>query len=249
VEPYALTDLAEFLGVEPDAIKPYLVDSERVTKLLWNDMVGEHEPEKRYDPVAVERYYRHPVVQAAYLVALTEFWARPERQMALAFYVAQLRERILPNAYVVDYGAGTGEVLLAVAERHKDANFVAVDYPGLRKQYLAWRAQNKVNAAHIVQFDFEQFWDAAGPGWDAVICTSTLEHVADIEGMTRKLVSLIKPGGCALFEVDWVYNRDFPMHLPVTASWRETWATELMPSLGMYRIEGALWQKDVAYAN
>ena len=78
--------------------------------------------------------------------------------------------------------------------------------------------------------------------FDVIVCTSTLEHVVDIVGATRKLTNAIKPGGIAVFEVDWIYNREFPMHLPVNYEYKETWYTKIMPSCGMV-WESGIWHK------
>lgn len=247
-----LSDLCAFLDMREDELLTYLPDGERLTKLLWDYLVGGHEPDKRYDPALVERYYRHPVVQAAYLLALTEYWLRPERQAALAHYTDLLAEYVPQGGYVLDWGAGTAEILLGLAEKRPDIHLVAADYPGLRDVYMfsrdgfqlrdddEWR-NGRVSLCSVpLDADFVEAWDK----WDAVICTAALEHVVDIEATTRMLVSWINPGGVALFEVDWVYNRDFPMHLPVTANWRDRWATELLPSLGLRHVTSALWRKD-----
>lgn len=237
--PVALADLTLFLGNKPDEVLDFLPDGERLTKLLWDHLVGEHGPDKRYDPALVERYYKHPVVQAAYLLALTEYWLRPERQNALSYYVTSLSNILPLDGKVLDWGAGTGEILVRLAWWRPDLRLYAADYSGLRNAYL--RSRRGAPLILDLQPPVTNVWVNK---WDAVICTSALEHVDDIEATTRMLVSWIRPGGVALFEVDWVYNQDFPMHLPITASWRDKWATELMPSLGMRHVESALWRKE-----
>lgn len=259
-------ELSEFARMDRELLAKQSLKGERLMRILWDELVGPHSENATYPQGLVDEYYSHPVVQTAYMLTMAEVWSRPERRQMMLDIVRGVLSR-LPKMqtvsadaiHILDFGAGSAEILTNISDNLHLASpllpwrtaFSYIDYDGIRDNYVLTRGGGCLCenwASRFSKIDLREALMAAETDdelFDFVISVGTLEHVPDIRNMTANLVKLVKPGGYALFIVDWVYNADFPMHLPVTAKWRNKWESELMPSLGMVSEGGGFWRKEV----
>jgi tRNA (cmo5U34)-methyltransferase len=131
---------------------------------------------------------------------------------------------------VLDYGAGTGLVSLAV--RHRVSRVLAVDSSRGMLDVL----DGKIKAAGIanIQPVFLDLEDPAStpPTVDAIVSSMTLHHVRDIPQLARIFLSMLGPGGrIALADLsteagDFHPDNSGVYHFGFAADWlRATFAT------------------------
>lgn len=124
------------------------------------------------------------------------------RQMAAELFAALERAVPLrPDMAVLDYGAGTGLLALALAPRVR--RVLAVDSSAGMLEVLGRKARAASLAqVETLQADFSR--DPLPPGpFDLAASAMTLHHVADPDRLFRKFFALLAPGGqLALADLD-----------------------------------------------
>jgi len=111
-----------------------------------------------------------------------------------------------------DFGCGPATMLFALAERHLGTSFHGFD---VSEPVLA----NNRARARDARLDSVSFSHAALPridvagGFDLVTCLSTLHYVEEIAEAVRSLYSIVREGGCLIFNypniyTHWMYRRD-----------------------------------------
>ena len=116
------------------------------------------------------------------------------RQLAADLFAAL--ERQLPlqrDWHVLDYGAGTGLLTLALAPRVR--RITAVDSSAGMLAVLDQKARDSgCTNVETLHADFSR--DAPPPGpFDLIVSAMTLHHVSDPESLFRQFYALLAPGG------------------------------------------------------
>ena len=139
------------------------------------------------DRAAFELIYGEPDLLEEYL--------GPER---LAFYeaVAEVCARWSPRT-IVDVGCGTGHLLAAALRRVPDIDrVVGIDQA---EAAIARLAETVPSAEGIVGDIYDL--SVPGPGFDLVLCTEVLEHLARPSAALDELANLCAPGGVIVVTV------------------------------------------------
>jgi len=109
----------------------------------------------------------------------------------------------------LDYGAGNGEIVLAVAQRGQPASYY--DVQGETMRFARWRAaQRKLPVEFFVS---KQELLAGNKRYDTIFSLDVLEHLPDLPGELNFLASLLNPGGRLVFDVPAGATKSHPMHL------------------------------------
>ncbi len=97
---------------------------------------------------------------------------------------------------VVDVGAGTGTGSLALAQRFRAAEVVAIDRSALMLERLRAAAleQGLADRLRIVQADLDVAWPGVG-AVDVAWAASSLHHLADPDRVLRDVYAALNPGG------------------------------------------------------
>lgn len=111
-----------------------------------------------------------------------------------AIAAAMLRELpLLPNMRLLDYGAGTGLVTLAL-QPHVQTVVAADSSAGMLEQLARKRDAADIHNVVTVQLDLaEQEW--AGEPFDVIVSSMTLHHIPDVAPVVLKLGAALQPGG------------------------------------------------------
>ena len=124
-------DLGLYFGIKEVDVGRRLQDSEMHMAYLWEKLGGKQNP---------DGWYANQSVQEEYVWTLSEFWLREHRQNALNRYVDFIARQVGDSpGLVLDWGAGTGEVLLSAAERLPRTHFMYADFPGPKREFVMWR--------------------------------------------------------------------------------------------------------------
>jgi 2-polyprenyl-3-methyl-5-hydroxy-6-metoxy-1,4-benzoquinol methylase len=97
------------------------------------------------------------------------------------------------NTTVLDYGAGTGLVTLALAARAK-AVCAADSSSGMLEKLREKAAAAGLSHVTTKRLDLETD-EPPADRYDLVVCTMTLHHIADAGAVVRKLASLVSESG------------------------------------------------------
>jgi 2-polyprenyl-3-methyl-5-hydroxy-6-metoxy-1,4-benzoquinol methylase len=127
----------------------------------------------------------------------------------IARFAGALETLIAPNASVLDYGCGTGDIAVALAARGYqieacDASAKMIEQAralhggsGVRfsviEPEMAARQRTSDVAASTLGMGHERF--------DAVICSSVLEYLNDLPTSLRALIAMLKPHGWVIATV------------------------------------------------
>lgn len=104
----------------------------------------------------------------------------------------------LAGAEVLELGCGTGLNTAWLAARAR--RVVAVDFSA----EMLDRARSRVDADHVrfLQADVTAPWPVADEGFDGLVTTLVLEHVADLGAFFRSAHRVLRPGGlCYISEL------------------------------------------------
>ncbi len=114
-----------------------------------------------------------------------------------------------PDGRLLDVGCGTGRHLLELSRYPgtlAGLDFARDDLRIMRYMLDLTAKERPIAAAvHIVQGDGERL-PFPGAAFDQVICTETLEHVADDRAIVCELLRVLKPGGVLAISVPDEYS-------------------------------------------
>lgn len=107
-----------------------------------------------------------------------------------------------PQMTVLEYGAGTGLLGLALADRVGAVDFVdtSAGMVGVLRERIAATDASARLTAHRLDLEHE---DAPHASYDLIVAMLALHHIPDTAGIVARLASLLAPGGhLAIAELD-----------------------------------------------
>lgn len=124
-----------------------------------------------------------------------------ERARVVARAIADAVE-LRPDMTVLEYGAGTGLLGLALADRVGVVDFVdtSVGMIGVLRERIAATDPSGRLTAHLLDLGHD---DAPRTSYDLIVAMLALHHVPDTSGTIARLAGLLAPGGhLAIAELD-----------------------------------------------
>jgi len=115
---------------------------------------------------------------------------------------------------IIDIGCGIGTLLSILKKRYPGADLSGIEYSEVAVNSAPPHIRNCIRAGDIVELAPE----LSTHPYDIVICTEVLEHIPEPSKALDSIVSLLKPGGIALFTVPagmmyWSSQDTFAGHL------------------------------------
>ena len=143
-------------------------------------------------------------------MAAVDTWdpARYERfaaERAAPFHDLLSLVRPVPGGRVVDLGCGGGELTAQLHRRLEAAETLGLDSSPAMLERAAGLAGDGLR---FEQGDIADFTDA---GWDVIFSNAALHWLPDHEGLLRRLVAGLNPGG--QLAVQMPANHDHPSHV------------------------------------
>jgi SAM-dependent methyltransferase len=116
---------------------------------------------------------------------------------------------------IVDLGCGTGVGTFALLARFPDAHVTAVDSSVDHLRRLQQKACEAGVAEHVdtVQADLDAAWPSLGRP-DLVWASASLHHMADPDGLLRRIHDTLAPGGLLVVVEPDGFPRFLPDHAP-----------------------------------
>ncbi|HEY6968121.1 MAG TPA: methyltransferase domain-containing protein [Candidatus Angelobacter sp.] len=111
----------------------------------------------------------------------------------------------------LDYGAGNGEIVLALAQTGHPAAYF--DVQGETMRFARWRAARRRLPVEFFVSKQELLAARGSKGYDTIFSLDVLEHLPDLPGELNFLSSLLNPGGRIVFDVPAGATKSHPMHL------------------------------------
>jgi len=125
--------------------------------------------------------------------------SKPGFRDRLNLFVGSLESVLPPPARVLDFGCGPGVMALALARRGYEV--VGLDgAPRMIEQARAEAARGGIANARFAAVNAGEVGVPPG-SFDAVVCSSVIEYVADDERLIAELVRAVRPGGYLLISV------------------------------------------------
>lgn len=191
-----IADLTAFTRQPEDQVRALLAESTEILTRNWNRSHPDAE-----DKEGLAQWYRENSLY--YLFDLSAF------HLACKHIEFSLDILGLAKGKCLDYGAGNGELALALARLGLRSTYY--DLEGTTKQFAAWRAgRDGLN----VEFVSDRGLLAGSAGkFDTVISLDVLEHMPDIGGELDFLASMLAPGGILVLSAPVGGTSSHPMHL------------------------------------
>jgi len=108
----------------------------------------------------------------------------------IAQFLGAVQKNIPDGGRVLDFGCGSGDITLAIANAGFDVVGCDVSAAMLDKARAA-----AAGTARFVRLPGDVSVDAVGAGFDAVVASSVLEYVASPQACLARLGSVVRPGG------------------------------------------------------
>jgi 2-polyprenyl-6-hydroxyphenyl methylase/3-demethylubiquinone-9 3-methyltransferase len=133
-----------------------------------------------------------------------ERWAglyesKPNFRDRLNLFAGSLASVLAPPARVLDFGCGPGVVALALAGR----GYEVVGLDGAPRMIEQARAEAARRSITNVRFEAVRAGEVPVPAaaFDAIVCSSVIEYVADDAKVVADLVRALRPGGYLFISV------------------------------------------------
>ena len=118
----------------------------------------------------------------------------------------------LSRGRCLDYGAGTGELSVEMAEQGRQVTYV--DVPGASRQFAEWSAARAGLTFNFFSTKEEITAEAKANGlFNSIISLDVLEHLPNLETELDYLCSVLAPGGRMILTVPTGATKSQPMHL------------------------------------
>lgn len=228
----AVDQLSAFTQETPDRVRELLATSTDILTENWN---RSHPDEGDRDALA--EWYRQNSLY--YLYDLTAFHLRYKH---IEFTLDILR---LAHGKSLDYGAGNGELALALARLGHRATYF--DLEGMTRQFASWRAGREGLPVEFVSD--RGLLEKSATKFDTIISLDVLEHLPDLAGELDFLVHMIAPGGTLIVSAPVGATASHPMHLThqldVAAHLRSRGLEDLKTWWFRWNASEAMRRKDV----
>lgn len=194
----ALAALSGFTGEEAGATERRLLNSRGTLAENWKKAVL-----KPDDSEALAKWYADNSLP--YLFDIMRFHLTYKH---IRFTLDVLE---LARGRCLDYGAGNGDLALALAAN--GCPTVYFDVPGESRRFAEANAKRRELALDFVSTR-EDIKRAAGEaGFDTILSLDVLEHLPDLGGQLDFLISVLAPGGRIILTVPEGATATHPMHL------------------------------------
>lgn len=187
-----ITDLIAFTGEEQGKVAELLLKSTGQLAANWHAA----NPQGK---AAVEQWYCDN--SPYYIYDLAQY------HLAYKHIVFTLDVMSLSGGRVLDYGAGIGDLSLAMAER--GANVTYFDVDGQSKEYARWQARQRNLKLNFASTHAE----LANQQFDTIIVLDVLEHLFEPEPVLEFLNEKLADGGLLIASAYFGATKSHPMHL------------------------------------
>lgn len=192
----AVQELIEFTGYPEERIRRLWAASNQELARNWQAArIADNDPER------LAEWYRQN--SELYLFALSGYNLEYKRIRS------NLNVLKLGRGACLDYGAGNGEILLALAALGHLAAYYDVE--GETMKFARQRAARR--NLPLKFFTGKQELAASEVRYDTIYSLDVLEHLPDLAGELDFLASLLKEGGLLVFDVPAGATKAHPMHL------------------------------------
>jgi len=225
-------DVSEFLGVKPEEVieKTFKRSAALDSKTEWL----KDNPQTSEDR---DNWYKNSVT---YLYDLIWFEQAKETISPVHPGLLQICQN---NNYkkILDFGGGTGGTLFYITNRFPIKAFY-YDLETIARKFAEFR----IKKYQTPDFNFLNSEDEVNDhaNYDMVIALDVLEHLNNPLKYASWLVSITRPGGMVYISAPFSALENYPMHLESNLRYVNTFE-EYMVSLGLKKVSGALWQKNV----
>lgn len=185
-----VTDLIEFTGEARDKTERLLATSTGRLAADWNS-------KRPHTKDEVEHWYREN--SQYYIYDLAQY------HLAYKHIVFTLDVMSLARGRVLDYGAGIGDISLALAERGCDVTYFDVE--GRSKQFARWQAERR-----NLKLKFASHHEELET-YDTIIVLDVLEHLFEPDRVLALLIERLAAGGLLIASAYFGATSSHPMHL------------------------------------
>jgi 2-polyprenyl-3-methyl-5-hydroxy-6-metoxy-1,4-benzoquinol methylase len=189
-----IAELEAFTGFARPEVEERLLTSQQALVNAWTKS-----PPNESDKAAMAAWYA--ANSLTYLFDLARFHLSYKH---IAFSLDVLD---LSRGQCLEYGAGKGELAIALAERGCEVTYF--DVAGTSRNYAEWKAGRKG-----LRLRFTSARNEISPGpYDTIVSLDVLEHLPDLEGELSFLVTQLAAGGRLILTLPVGATESHPMHL------------------------------------
>lgn len=210
-----ITELAEFTGLPKSQVKSYVEQSRQLAEEEWMKR-NPKTPEEVLNFYSDSQFYIFDLAHAYSLDAI----------------IVRNRYASLCEGRVLDYGGGSGDIIIRASEYSKDLTYY--DVAGRILEFARWRFKKRGLAVKIIEASDKE--DRLIGKYDTIFCFSVLEHLYDPLMHLERLRRHISSSG-KLFITAQFSTENHPMHMVQNKS-----LEEMLVSLGFAKVKNHLKQ-------